>query len=362
MSHRGSIFVSSHRAMAIALTIFSLGALILLPYAAKAATRKVRAHTPPAVAQAVRDGRIPLSFEPNQGQTDSRVSFMARGLGYALFLTSREAVLELKTAAGNQMPVVRMKLDGASAEGHKLAGIDELPGKANYLVGRNSSNWRTGIPTFAKVMESGVYPGINLVYYGRQRQLEYDFVVAPGADTTAIRLQIDGAQKLRLDSAGNLVLTVPGGELSFLKPVAYQQAAGQRRPVKAEYVIDGQGEVAFRVGEYDRAQPLVIDPVLAYSTYLGGSNIDGANAIAVLSSDGTAFVTGGTFSTDFPTQHPLQPNAGGESDFPTDAVVAKLSADGGTVLYSTYLGGSKEDAGNGIAVDSLGDAYVTGTK
>lgn len=346
--------------MAIALTIFSLCALILLPYAAQAAPHKIAAHTPPAVAQKVRDGRIPLSFEPNQGQTDGRVSFLARGLGYALFLTPREAVLELKAAAGNQMPVVRMKLQGASPDVRKLAGIDELPGKANYLLGRDSSKWRTGIPTYGKVKESGVYPGINLVYYGRQRQLEYDFVVAPGADSSAIRLQLDGARKLRLDSAGNLVLTVPGGALSFLKPVAYQQVGSQRRTVKAEYVMDGQGALGFRVGQYDRAQPLVIDPILAYSTYLGGSNIDGANAIAVLSSDGTAFVTGGTFSSDFPTEHPLQPNKGGENDFPTDAFVAKLSADGGTVLYSTYLGGTAEDEGNGIAVDSLGDAYVTG--
>ncbi|HET9177352.1 MAG TPA: SBBP repeat-containing protein [Terriglobia bacterium] len=382
MSHRGSIFVSSHRAVGIALTIFSLCVLTLLPGAAVAASKagvnKAKASSPnnpgtavtraavqrrsasPAGAQAVHYGKIPLSFEPNQGQLDSRVSFLARGLGYALFLTSREAVLELKSAGGHEMPVVQMKLQGTSPEGRQMAGIDELPGKANYLVGRDSSKWRTGIPTYGKVMESGVYPGINLVYYGRQRQLEYDFAVAPGADAAAIRLQIDGARKLRLDSAGNLVLTVPGGELSFLKPVAYQQAAGQRRPVKAGYVIDGQGGVGFRVGQYDRAQPLVIDPILAYSTYLGGSSIDGANAIAVLSSDGTAFVTGGTFSIDFPTEHPLQPNMGGEHDFPTDAFVAKLSADGGTILYSTYLGGSAEDEGNGIAVDSLGDAYVTG--
>ena len=169
MSDRGSMSVSSHRAMAIALTIFSLCALILLPYAAQAAPHKIAAHTPPAVAQKVRDGRIPLSFEPNQGQTDGRVSFLARGLGYALFLTPREAVLELKAAAGNQMPVVRMKLQGASPDVRKLAGIDELPGKANYLLGRDSSKWRTGIPTYGKVKESGVYPGINLVYYGCQR-------------------------------------------------------------------------------------------------------------------------------------------------------------------------------------------------
>ncbi|HXH51331.1 MAG TPA: SBBP repeat-containing protein [Terriglobia bacterium] len=315
----------------------------------------------PGVTRRVREERIPLSFEPNQGQTDSRVSFMARGFGYALFLTPHEAVLKLKAPAGKQTPIVRMKLEGSSPEGRRLAGLDELPGRSNYLLGRDASKWHTGIPTYGKVIEREVYPGINLVYYGRQRQLEYDFVTAPGADVNAIRLQVDGARKLSLDSEGNLVLDVPGGELSFLKPVAYQQIGSGRRPVEAGYVVVGENEVAFRVGQYDRAKPLVIDPILAYSTYLGGTNIDGANAIAVLSSDGTAFVTGGTFSTDFPTEHPLQPNAGGSNDFPTDAFVAKLSADGGTVLYSTYLGGSREDEGNGIAVDSLGAAYVTGT-
>jgi Beta-propeller repeat/Abnormal spindle-like microcephaly-assoc'd, ASPM-SPD-2-Hydin len=396
MCNRGSVIDSSHRAVALALTIFLLHALTLLPAAARAATRKAVAPTAEAgapgtsaalqtaprpkssktvvahaavqagavshgAAKMVRESRTPLSFEANKGQTDSRVSFLARGLGYALFLTPHEAVLELKAPAGKQTPVVRMKLQGSNSQAHTLAGRDELPGKSNYLIGRDKSKWRTDIPTYGKVIAHDVYPGVNLVYYGRQRQLEYDFDVAPGADADSIQLQIEGARKLSLDSAGNLVLNVPGGELSFLKPVAYQPIGSRRRAVKARYVIDGHGQVAFRVGQYDHAQPLVIDPILAYSTYLGGSDIDGANAIAVLSSDGTAFVTGGTFSTDFPTEHPLQPNAGGASDFPTDAFVAKLSADGGTILYSTYLGGSAEDVGNGIAVDSLGDAYVTGT-
>lgn len=249
-----------------------------------------------------------------------------------------------------------MKLRGSSPAARRLAGLDKLPGKANYLLGRDSSKWHTDIPTYSKVTERDVYPGINLVYYGRQRRLEYDFVVAAGADAQAIRLQIDGARKLRLDSAGNLLLKVPGGELSFLKPVAYQQVEGRRQPVEAGYVMDGAGEVAFRVGRYDRAKPLVIDPILAYSTYLGGSNIDGANAIAVLSVDGTTFVTGETFSPDFPPEHPLA-----YAHSLPDAFVTKLSADGGTILYSTYLGGSREDSGNGIAVDPLGDAYVTGT-
>ena len=304
---------------------------------------------------------LPLAFEPNRGQTDRQVDFLAHGLGYALFLTSREAVLELQPAGGKQGAVLRMKLLGSHPATSRLNGLGELPGKSNYLIGRDPSKWRTNVPNYTRVAERGVYPGIDLVYYGHQRQLEYDFVVAAHAAVSAIRLQVEGAQKLRLDSAGDLVAGIPGGELTFRKPVAYQETHGMRRPVEAAYVLEGGDQVAFRVGRYDSRAPLVIDPILAYSTYLGGSNIDGANAIAVLSSDGTAFVTGGTFSTDFPTEHPLQPNAGGSNDFPTDAFVAKLSADGGTVLYSTYLGGGREDTGNGIAVDSLGDAYVTGT-
>ena len=312
-------------------------------------------------AERIRYGSLPLTFEPNQGQTDSRVNFLAHGFGYALFLTSQEAVLELKPTVGKQGTVLRMKLLGSNPEAPRLNGLDELPGKSNYLIGRDQAKWRTNVPTYAKVIERGVYPGVDLVYYGHQRQLEYDFVAGAGADINAIRLQVDGARKLRLDSVGNLVVEIPGGELTFRKPVAYQEASGTRRPVEADYVVEGERNVAFRMGKYDSTSPLVIDPILAYSTYLGGSSIDGANAIAVLSSDGTAFVTGGTFSSDFPTEHPLQPNAGGPNDFPNDAFVAKLSADGATVLYATYLGGSSEDYGTGIAVDSLGDAYVTGT-
>lgn len=312
-------------------------------------------------SERVRYGAFPLSFEPNQGQTDSRVSFLAHGLGYALFLTPHEAVLELMPVARMKAAVVRMKLLGCNPDVPRLNGLAELPGKSNYLIGKDAAKWRTNVPTYAKVIERDVYPGINLVYYGHQRRLEYDFVVSAKANVHQIQFRVDGAQRLRLDSEGNLVVEIAGGKLTFHKPLAYQESSGIRRLVDASYMIDGKRSVTFRVGKYDSKEPLVIDPILAYSTYLGGSNIDGANAIAVLSSDGTVFVTGGTFSTDFPTEHPLQPNAGGPNDFPSDAFVAKLSADGANVLYSTYLGGSRQDTGNGIAVDSLGGAYVTGT-
>ena len=324
-------------------------------------------------------GKLPLAFEANRGQTDSRVRFLSHGSGYSLFLTPNEAVLALQTGRTQKPPwkangslhaigsggfaapaVLRMQLVGSNATAG-LMGVDELPGKSNYFIGNDPAHWRTNVPNYRKVAEDGVYPGINLVYYGTQRQLEYDFVVAPGADPRAIRLAFQGADHLRIDSQGNLIASVRGGEVSFERPIAYQEALdGAKQQVVVRYIIKGRRNVAFEVGKHDPNRSLIIDPILAYSTYLGGSSIDGANAIAV-APDGTAFIAGGTFSSNFPTAHPLQPNAGGPSDFPQDAFVAKISADGSSLLYSTYLGGESTDIAYGIAVDSLGEAYVAGT-
>ena len=310
-------------------------------------------------------GRLPLAFEPNLGQANGQARFLAHGDGYSLFLASREAVLALrespksKSAEHARADVLRMQLVGAN-DAAPFSAIDELPGKSNYLLGKNPGDWHTNVPTYRKVAEQGIYPGVDLVYYGTQRQLEYDFVVAPRADVAPIRLAIQGAQNLHIDDQGELVMAVEGGEVRLHKPVAYQEAGAEKEMVAANYTLDANHQVHFEVGDYDRSRSLVIDPVLAYSSMLGGSNIDGANAIAV-APDNTAFIAGGTFSTDFPTAHPLQPNVGGPHDFPQDAFVAKISADGSTLLYSTYLGGSLQDVANGIAVDPFGDAYVTGT-
>jgi hypothetical protein len=309
--------------------------------------------------------KLPLAFEPNLGQSNGQAKFLAHGDGYSLFLAPREAVLALRESAKNKSAeraradVLRMQLVGANDAVH-FSALDELPGKSNYLVGKNPADWHTNVPTYRKVAEQGIYPGVDLVYYGTQRQLEYDFIVAPRADVAPIRLGIQGAENLHIDNQGELVMAVEGGEVRLHKPVAYQEAGTEKQMVAANYALDANREVHFEVGTYDRSRSLVIDPVLAYSTMLGGSNIDGANAIAVASDD-TAFIAGGTFSTDFPTVHPLQPNVGGPHDFPQDAFVAKISSDGSTLLYSTYLGGSEQDAANGIAVDPFGDAYVTGT-
>jgi hypothetical protein len=318
--------------------------------------------------------KLPMGFEPNVGQANDQAKYLARGEGYTVFLTPGEAVLGLRNgtrtkprdltrdsvSSPERRPgdTLRIKLVGANTE-PAFAGIDELPGKSNYLKGNQSANWHVSIPNYRKVAERGIYSGIDLIYYGTQRQLEYDFVVSPGADPRIIQLAIDGPKKLHIDAQGELVASIEGGEVRLKKPVAYQDIDGGKQTVAANYVLRREGGVAFRLGKYDSSRTLVIDPILSYSTYLGGSNIDGANAIAV-APDKTAFITGGTFSTDFPTVHPLQANAGGPSDLPQDVFVAKLSADGSALLYSTYLGGKNQDVGNGIAVDAFGDAYVTG--
>jgi hypothetical protein len=307
----------------------------------------------------------PLRFEENVGQVhgaDARqVKFVSRGNAYTLFLTSTEAVLVLRQGAGHgkdagkPAPVVaRMRLSGANPAPH-LAGRDELPGKSNYFLGNDPSQWHTGIPNYGRVMAAEVYPGIDLVYHGNQGQLEYDFEVAPHADPHKIRFVLEGIQGLRTDSQGDLVVKVVGGELRFRQPVAYQKEGGVESPVPVRYVLKGKNQVSFRLARYDTRQPLLIDPVLAYSTYLGGSGIDSGNGIAV-APDGSAFIAGGTFSNDFPTEHELQSYAGNG-----DAFVAKISPDGSTLLYSTYLGGKNYDVANAIAVDAAGEAFVTGT-
>jgi len=273
-------------------------------------------------------------------------------------LTPRETVLALGRHSGSSAGL-HLKMVGANPSPN-FAALDELPGKTNYFLGKSPANWRTNVPNYRKVAERGVYDGIDIVYYGNQRQLEYDFVVAPGANPGAIQIAFQGAKNLRIDSAGDLVVNVGAGDVRLHKPVAYQGSGDTKHEVAASYVMKTAHSVSFQLARYDAGEQLIIDPVLSYSTYLGGSDIDAGNAIAV-APDGTAFVAGGTFSADFPTAHPLQPNKGGGSDFPQDAFVAKISADGSTLLYSTFLGGKDLDVANGIAVDFSGEAYVTGT-
>jgi hypothetical protein len=411
---------------------------------------------------------LPLSFEANRGQTNPNVDFVSRGQGYTLFLTGHESVLTLKSAAGRNTQsahttALRLQLLGANTRA-TVTGTDELPGKANYFIGKDPSKWHTNIPTYAKVRYEDVYPGVDLVYYGTQGgQLEYDFVVAPGANPGVIGLnvQADSAlpasggkssatPALQLTPNGDLLVKLDTGDVRFHKPVLYQEQSTvdssmstvhdgnrtaasnlkskihNRKFVDGQYVLRADNRVGFQVADYDHSRPLVIDPELIYatyvggnggdigygiavdanldayiagvtnstnfptigspyqssshgagdafvakinsagtnllySTYLGGSGSDTATAIAVFAE--SVFVTGNTTSTDFPVVSPItnttpfQDTYGGN----TDAFVSQLAATGSSLVYSSYLGGSGADFGQGIAVDSSGNAYVTGS-
>lgn len=302
-------------------------------------------------------GKLPLSFEANQGQIDSNVKFLSRGEGYHLYLTSTEAVLTLLKSAEKSDKIetaLRMKLVGADPN-PKISGAEELPGKSNYFVGRDPARWRSGVPTYAKVRYEAVYPGIDLIYYGNQRQLEYDFIVAPGADPGKIEFDISGADRIGTDSSGDLILAVGKKELRFRKPTLYQTAAEVRKEIPGQFAVTGKRRVRFEVGDYDRNLPLIIDPMLVYSSYLGGSGGESGNKISVDAS-GAAYIIGSTGSTDFPTTSGVvQPAPNGNGFF-----VAKIRPDGDGLIYSTYLGGSGTDHAFGIAVDSTGAAYISG--
>ncbi len=319
---------------------------------------------------------LPMRFEANTGQTDARVKFLARGNGYTVFLTPDESVMVLdrhaplrtskdpsqsgaatsaKTAhMASESAIVRMHLEGAIAK-PRVEGLDPLPGVTNYFVGSDASKWHTDIMSYAKVRYSGVYPGIDVVYYGNQRNLEYDFIVSPGADPSTIRMRIDGAESLTVNATGELVLAIPGGEMRQQAPVIYQQGTGGKSIVAGGYVVRG-GEVGFEIGAYDASRALVIDPVLVYSTYLGGSGIDQVTAVAV-STTGFAYVTGVTRSANFPVQGTPTTTFGGVQDI----FVTKMSLAGGTLDYSTYIGSPGTDIANDIFVTGAGRAYVTGS-
>ncbi len=305
-------------------------------------------------------GNLPMRFEANAGQTDARVKFFSRGNGYNLFLTPTEAVLALRSeravSCADLRSVVRMKLTGANSAPH-IEGVDALPGKSNYFIGNDPSRWRRNVTNYAQVRYSSVYPGIDLIYYGNQQQLEYDFVVSPGADPNAITLTFDGADRMEVDGQGDLILHIEGGELRQRKPVTYQEMNGRRREILSRYVLRGGQHVGFEVAAYDTAQSLVIDPVLGYSTYLGGTASDVAQGVAV-DAAGNAYVSGLTFSPDFPTADPLQPAPGG--GLASDVFVTKLNANGSALVYSTYLGGNGSEEGLDIEVDREGNAYLTG--
>jgi hypothetical protein len=301
---------------------------------------------------------LPLRFETNAGQTDPQVKFISRGRGYNLFLTPSEAVLALhnkKAKTGeDRQAIVRMKLIGANSR-PPVDGVERLPGRSNYLIGNDPSKWRLNIASYGKVRYRSVYPGIDLIYYGNGQQLEYDFVVAAGADPNAIKLDFDGVRKIRMDQQGDLLLDTAGGEVRHRKSVAYQELNGRRQEIPSQYVLAESGEVSFKIAEYDRARPLVIDPVLSYATFLGRGDDEVAEAVDV-DAAGNAYITGFTESLDFPTVSPIQPGNAGRRD----VFVTKLNQEGSALAFSTYLGGNLGDEGKGIAVDEEGNVCVIG--
>jgi hypothetical protein len=311
-------------------------------------------------------GQLPLSFEPNVGQTTAAADFLSHGSGYTLLLSPNQALLGLQTAAtqatSSSAAPGAIAINDLSVHlvGGNLAAtaipIDKLPGISNYLIGNDPSKWHSDVPTYGEVEYQNVYPGIEQIYDGNQGRLEYDFVVNPGANPGTIRLSIGGAQTMTLDAAGDLVLHTQGGDVLEQAPVVYQQVNGVRHAVTGRYVLQNDNQFGFAVGAYDPGLPLVIDPVLNYSTYLGGSSASDGAAIAV-DAAGEACVTGVTFASDFPTANALQ---GTWITHLSLAFVAKLNAQGTALIYSTYLGGSEREDGMGIAVDAAGDAYVTG--
>ncbi len=361
-------------------------------------------------------GRLPMRFERNDGQTDARVRFLARGPGYTLFLTPDEAVLALRkpskdsparsslasrevpdgtgsgiprapdtrgndkpnrtpgtrgndkatgrASAGVETEVLRVKLVGANRNA-QIEGVDRLAAGSNYFIGNDPKKWHTDVPNYARVRYRNVYPGIDLVYYGSdQRQLEYDFVLATGTDSRTIAMRFEGATRLAVNRDGDVVATLPGGgEVIQHLPAVFREHDGKREKIAGKAVLRGKDTIGFDIASRACSGSghdcvVYIDPALAYSTYLGGSSVDDGLCIAVDSS-GNAYVTGYTGSTDFPLLDGYQTTLKGT----TNAFVAKLnpSASGTpSLLYSTYLGGRATDEGTGIAVDSSGNAYVTG--
>ncbi|MFZ3216588.1 MAG: SBBP repeat-containing protein [Candidatus Acidiferrales bacterium] len=310
---------------------------------------------------------IPMSFEANDGQEDPRIKYSSLGYGYRVFLSEEGVIFAFRAGSKAPLSSLTMKLQGAN-RAPLVTGVEKLPGKSNYFVGPDPARWTKNVANYARFRYEGVYPGIDVVYYGEDHELEYDFVVQPAARPSDIRILLSGvglAPTARLDSHGDIELRVRDREVRLHRPVAYQRGRnGEEIPVEAHFVlfkksrqsISENQEVAFEVGDYDRTQPLVIDPVLAFSTFLGGSSIDTAKAIAV-DATGNVYVVGSTFSTDFPTHDPIQPTLHGTDG---DAFVTKINAAGSAIVYSTYLGGSYVQQANGVAVDSAGNAYVVG--
>ena len=358
-------------------------------------------------------GTLPFSFEANQGQADPSVLFLSRGSNCTLFLTKGEIIIQLRSEnPGNRLgskwqvtdpiqslPIdlglptmrsglfypqtafspsdtrqtkqlgatLRMKLAGANSD-PQIEGLERLPGISNYFIGNDPKKWRTNIPNYSRVVVHDVYPGVSLAYYGNHGQVEFDLMLAPGADSKAIKLAYEGVEKMQLDSHGDLILNVAGTELCQHKPRIFQQSPEEKN-IAGNYVIERNGQVGFQVAQYDPTQPLIIDPVLSYSAYLGGNKGGQSGRSISIDQAGNAYVFGSTTALDFPTtpgalqstySKEIACGQGSSQEHCSSTFVAKFSPQGDSLIYSTYLGGQSIDFPGGMAVDSQGNAYLTG--
>ena len=310
---------------------------------------------------------LPIYFEVNQGQFDPRVRFASRTRGVTVFLTDREAVLVVTSGSAGKQQIER-SVTIAAVNGNpaaRMTGLDKLPGKVNYFYGNTPQHWHTDVPVYEGVKHADVYPGIDLLFRGDGQQLEFDFVLAPGADPTHIALAVKGADALKIDASGDALLGLGEDTLRLHKPRLYQRVGTETRDIPGAFSLDAEGHLRFQVAAYDRSLALVIDPVVSYSSYLGGGSTGAENmgkAIAVHSS-GSAYVTGFTTTADFPvTPGVFQPEDGtiASSTSNFDGFVARVSANGKTLIYASYLAGEGQDIPLAIAVDDTGNAYVTG--
>lgn len=317
-------------------------------------------------------GRLPLTFVPNRGQTDSRVRFSARAPGFHLAFTPQEAIFTFASQSSSSKPrlagetprdhaaALALRFVGANPRVH-IEGERETPGKVNYLIGNDPDEWHTNLPTFEEVRYRDLWPGIDVVFRGAAGELKYDFVLRPGARVDTIRLAYRGAEKLTLDNDGNLQIRTALGTMTDARPVSWQEIAGRKVPVASRYALrqgaDDATEYGFSVGaEYDPAYPLIIDPSLAYGTYLGGSGTDEAWAVA-LDAFGNACVTGWTNSSNFPTTSGAYK---GKRIGKQDVFITKMNASGTGLVFSTYFGGSGDDEAREIALDDDGNIYLVG--
>jgi uncharacterized repeat protein (TIGR01451 family) len=352
----GSLAVGSQWAIP-ALLAGLLSVAVVLPgrsdaRPARAAGKAASPARAAAPAPLLQPAHVAPGFEANRGQADARVRFLSRGHGRALFLTEQEAVLVFGAKAGREPAALRIRARGASRPA-SVQGVEPLPVRAHYFTGASREEWRTSVPSFARVRYAALYPGIDLVYYSQEGQLEFDFIVAPGADPALPELNFAGAQRIAIQPNGDLRLTLPGGHLLLHAPVIYQPRGAERIAVSGGYQMREGGGVGFRIGAYDPALPLVIDPVLALASYLGGSAADRATGVA-LDAAGNVYVVGETLSLDFPSAA-AAPRGG------TDVFVARLAAGGAALLSTTYLGGSAEETAAGIAIAADGSIVLAGS-